>query len=286
MPFMELQAQYDLSMSWDNPNHGPTLNAPYGRTQPEPWNTCGMGPGEAPWNIVRPDLRCPSDPQPSSAIGNVGHQGCSNYCFSRGDNTRWSEDNNNRRGAFGAAAVGNPLGSYKAGPKGYTFASFTDGTSNTIAMSENAVGRDRARWVIGGIACDSNIEHGGHGGRPIDCLTRLQPDNTLSGNVRDWRGMRWADGGITYTGFNTVIGPNGPACVRGCGDADGGVLPPSSYHPGGVNGLLADGAVRWFGNDIDTGNLTAVADPSGTSPFGVWGAIGSKNGGEAIEAQQ
>lgn len=282
MPFMELQSQYDMSMNWTGA-HGPALQR-FGQSQPEPWNNCGVGYGEAPWNILRPDLRCPSDPQPMGAFGNVGQQGVSNYCFSRGDNARWTEDNNNRRGAFGAAALGDPNGSYKAGPKGYNFASFVDGLSTTIAMSENAVGRDRANMIIGGIATNTGLNEGGN--PQTQCMARIGADGMfVSGTtVADWRGMRWADGGIAYTGFTTITGPNGPSCVSGGGESDGGALAPSSFHPGGVNGLMADGSVRWFANSIDTGNLTAPPNiDTGRSPYGVWGSIGSKNGGESTE---
>ena len=60
----------------------------------------------------------------------------------------------------------------------------------------------------------------------------------------------------------------------------------SSYHSGGVNGLRADGSVAFYSDTIDCGNnLNSTsymgADPTGTSPFGVWGALGSIAGGES-----
>jgi prepilin-type N-terminal cleavage/methylation domain-containing protein/prepilin-type processing-associated H-X9-DG protein len=282
MPFMEHQAQYDMSMNWTGA-HGPTVQR-FGQSQPEPWNNCGVGYAEAPWNVLRPDLRCPSDPQAPSAFGNVGQQGVSNYCFSRGDDARWSEDNNCRRGAFGAAALGDPNGTYKAGPKGFPFSAFTDGLSTTIAMSENAVGRDRANMIIGGIAVNTGLNENGN--PQTQCMSRIGAGGMFVAgtDVRDWRGMRWADGGIVFTGFHTIIAPNGPSCISGGGEADGGALAPSSFHPGGVNGLMMDGSVRFFTNNIDTGNLTAQPNMvGGPSHYGVWGAVGSKSGGEAVE---
>ena len=44
--------------------------------------------------------------------------------------------------------------------------------------------------------------------------------------------------------------------------------------------MFADGSVRFVPETIDTGNLSAAAVSSGPSPFGVWGAIGTKSGGE------
>jgi hypothetical protein len=56
-------------------------------------------------------------------------------------------------------------------------------------------------------------------------------------------------------------------------------------HVGGVHCLMADGAVRFVSENIDSGNLTA-ANPAqnggGLSPYGVWGALGTKSGGETV----
>jgi prepilin-type processing-associated H-X9-DG protein len=51
-------------------------------------------------------------------------------------------------------------------------------------------------------------------------------------------------------------------------------------HPGGVNVALADGAVKFMTNNINAGDPTRVEVTSGLSPFGVWGSLGSKDGGE------
>ena len=59
-------------------------------------------------------------------------------------------------------------------------------------------------------------------------------------------------------------------------------MPPNSFHPGGVNALRADGSVSFISETIDTGNLSAASVTSGISPYGTWGALGSKNGGEVV----
>ena len=56
----------------------------------------------------------------------------------------------------------------------------------------------------------------------------------------------------------------------------------NSYHPGGVNVLRADGSVSFISETIDTGNLAAASVTNGASPYGLWGALGSKNGGEVV----
>lgn len=82
-------------------------------------------------------------------------------------------------------------------------------------------------------------------------------------------------------GFNTVLPPNAPRCAVDRGEWSWGVFPPTSFHPGGVNLCLADGSVTFVSETIDTGNLAAADVTAGRSPYGVWGAIGSRDGGEA-----
>ena len=64
------------------------------------------------------------------------------------------------------------------------------------------------------------------------------------------------------------------------------VVPPASRHTGGVNAVFSDGSVHFVSNSIDTGNLNARQTVSGPSVYGVWGALGSKNGGEIASLPQ
>jgi hypothetical protein len=52
-----------------------------------------------------------------------------------------------------------------------------------------------------------------------------------------------------------------------------------------VNGVFADGAVRFISNTINTGNLNARQTITGPSVYGVWGAMGSKDGGDIVTNQ-
>jgi len=97
-------------------------------------------------------------------------------------------------------------------------------------------------------------------------------------------GALYSDGQAERVGFNTVLPPNGPSCVNDGNtnaDSTGGALTASSYHPGGVNAAFADGSLHFINQNINTGNLAAPnPQPGQGSPFGVWGALGSIDGGE------
>ena len=81
-------------------------------------------------------------------------------------------------------------------------------------------------------------------------------------------------------GFTTVLPPNSPTCVFGSSWMGDAIVSASSYHPGGVNTLRADASVQWAQETIDSGQLGLPEVRGGPSPYGVWGALGSKNGGE------
>jgi hypothetical protein len=73
------------------------------------------------------------------------------------------------------------------------------------------------------------------------------------------------------------------------------IMPASSYHQGGVLAAMCDGSVRFVDETIDAGDpsrtttstggsVSAITNPaySGRSIRGVWGALGTINGGETL----
>lgn len=258
LPFME---QAPLYQQISNPQG--SFNA-WG---PHPWENTYQ-----PWQVQVGTLLCPSDD--GGRRKGTTEVGRTNYCFSIGDSIGpisgvIGDGNNNMsnpRGIFGRHG-------------GARIADIRDGTSNTIALSEKVIGQE-ARAIMGGVARSM----GSVNTDPTTCLA-LKDQNGLyvsAADVQAWSGRRWNDGIPVYNGFTTVLPPNSPTCMNGTGDNDWGVFPPTSYHPGGVMGLMADGAVRFISETINTGNLAAPSVYAGASPYGVWGAMGTKKGGEAI----
>lgn len=242
-----------------------------------------------PLGVQVPTFVCPSS-LPSSVPG----WNCyTNYGYSAGDSAfaapqHTSPDNvninthanslnarNNVRGLFGF----------------YTdrkFRDITDGTSNTIAMGEMAASGDN-HSAKGGVA---RSQPAGVVNSPITCRNVLEPNarNRIIASIDAvaWRGRYAYHGRMPYTGVNTILPPNSPACLSQDDNSNRrGQYPVSSYHPGGVHVLIADGGVRFISESIDTGNLAAqdIRTRGGVSPYGVWGALGSIAGGEVVTGE-
>jgi prepilin-type N-terminal cleavage/methylation domain-containing protein/prepilin-type processing-associated H-X9-DG protein len=216
-------------------------------------------------------MHCPSD----SPVGDSGPgyvMAATSYSYCVGDHVTFNGafQADQRRGLFG----------YRSRRR---FGDMTDGTSNTLAMSERAFARAGdplsyyGRAVINIIGLDLN---------PALCLAqaskatgRFLPTSSMA--FRNAGGSRAYDGHPFFGGFNTVLPPNSPACL--IADPNGaGVLPASSRHTGGVNVVLADGSSRFVSENIDNGNPGAPQVLSGPSPYGVWGALGTVGSGEIV----
>ena len=224
-----------------------------------------------PWYSQPRILLCPSDPEAQQIPDRPGQ---SNYRFSWGDIVADTDRHQVPRGVFGRYS-------------GVTISMITDGTSHTIAISERSIappGQPMQVSVQWGIAAD--VE--GIDVAPMGTFSLSDSQDFKVGiQSLDMSPMMWANGRLPFGGVTTVIAPNGPAClgpdgavVRGKPRFDWGVIPPSSFHPGGVNCLLADGAVRFMSETISCGNQGVAEATEGPSPYGTWGALGSIQGEE------
>jgi prepilin-type processing-associated H-X9-DG protein len=162
--------------------------------------------------------------------------------------------------------------------------SITDGTSQTVMLGEAVMGGE-ADDVLGGVALTMQDW------APLGCMNRIDPNNRkkitapVRAAFRQTGGRAW-DGRPYFVGFTTLIAPNGPTCHWTDFDNNEFMGAMSSFHPGGGQVAMGDGHVQFINQTINTGNLAAPDWPPdnrpGPSPYGVWGALGSRNGGEPI----
>tara|TARA_R110002111_G_scaffold261826_1_gene335768 strand:+ start:25931 stop:26953 length:1023 start_codon:yes stop_codon:yes gene_type:complete len=223
------------------------------------WNS-----GFSAYKTKLPIITCPSDVN-TTDITDLGQH---NYLFCIGDQyTNFqSSSPGNLRGIFGFQSS-------------VRIRDILDGTSNTVMTSEcirppgsgpltpdNSFGANSTSNTTSPSGCAASFVNGA-----FTSPTPLDRNRSL--------GTRWTDGRSGYINFNTILPPNAPVCN---GQTVQGIQPPSSRHVGGVHVLMADGAVRFISENIDTGNIGASQVSSGKSPYGIWGALGSKNGGETL----
>jgi prepilin-type N-terminal cleavage/methylation domain-containing protein/prepilin-type processing-associated H-X9-DG protein len=163
--------------------------------------------------------------------------------------------------------VGSEIGVF--GTPTATMAAITDGTSQTVAMSEQVKASPAMAYDprIHYWLSSANELPGGYGGRDglIAICGALQ--GSPSG-YDDLQGRFWDYGSYGRTWYNQVLGPNPKQQVCSAqGDVGqlsvGGVHPPRSWHAGGVNVLMLDGAVRLMADSID---------------LSLWRALGSRAG--------
>jgi prepilin-type processing-associated H-X9-DG protein len=237
-------------------------------------------------NIPIPFAICPSETRPESASGYMGRN---NFVFNQGDfpgrsDTYVGRSGHNTRGPFVSFAW-------------LDLSAVTDGTSNTVAVSERGVNYARGRDILSSIAqnvktaIDIFSEKDANGTseipgtfNPQNCYNLIgsqrEYDSSASSVRNDRSGRRWLSGEPMFSAFNTILPPNSPTCMLGTSSSDPGIIPPTSYHSGGVNVALLDGAVTFVSETIYCGILTDSCVKSGTSPYGIWGAVGSRDGGE------
>lgn len=252
-----------------------------------------------PWFTQPRTLLCPSDCEARHVPGRPGQ---TSYRLSWGDVIAHNEARPLPRGVFGRNSA-------------VSISAITDGTSHTIAMAERAIAPRRGgsqysleRW---GIATDVESlkelvepeEEEEESEEPPSGGLLANEDYYYGDETWDWRPPSldgysssstfnmapavWANGRFPFGAFTTVLPPNRDAClgkngavVDGAPRYDWGIIPPSSYHPGGVNCLMADGSVHFFSETINCGHMSGPEVTKGPSNFGIWGSLGTIAGEE------
>ncbi|TWT34233.1 DUF1559 domain-containing protein [Blastopirellula retiformator] len=254
LPFLEQTAMFNQIAAGDG------TKPPYGGYTWESWG---------PWDVAPQMFHCPSDNFSGTLTNHF------NYRFSLGDSMLSVRDATKVRGMF-------------AKRDGTSFRDIVDGSSNTIAMSERKVNQYNLGERTGQILVTEGVVTGvsSLSTSPINCLGESDGRYYLSAADVKGRGGWWlADGQAERAGFTTVLPPNSPACVEGTngsGDSTTIAISPTSNHPGGVLTLRADGSSHFVAETIDTGDLSQPEVTGGPSNYGVWGALGSKAGGEVL----
>ncbi len=239
LPFLEQQALFDAWHQYTRDN----------QRWPAPWNAVPVVA------VQIPTLICTSDYPPGER--HSSGSGARNYFFCYGT-TYINNNTEPTNGMFGRDSY-------------HDFSKITDGTSNTIAMSEK-VGRRTLTDRVLGNACF---------GVPLDPATcaAMNEGGQISASCRRVSigpGNLWAFGHAFWAAFTTVLPPNSPSCSDRNNanlSTGSGIFSASSRHPGGVNVVMADGAVHFISE-----NISSVGGESG---FGVWGALGTRDGGES-----
>ncbi len=264
---------------------------------PAPWGT-----GYRPWMTEVGSFRCPSDPGRGAPAA-----GRTNYAANIGDSSDWVNHGYMYHDAGTWKLTPNNGMSANAANRGFfyhrrqlKFRDILDGLSNTVACGE--ISTD-----LGDNAITTNAYYnaGWDNVHTNPAYCRDQPgwidperpqfwdpavagtgDTGLRTAQGDWkRGFRWMDTPVLYTGYNHILPPNSEVCLGGGGDFDVGACPPSSRHQGGVHVLMGDGAIKFITGSVDSGNIrngvvmlgqTGNRAPGSESPYGVWGALGTR----------
>ncbi len=255
-----------------------TSGATNGQIVPKatPWPPFGNDSGTTypPSRSQIASLLCPSD---GPLFGTAAD---TNYAINWGDNADGVRDTS-RTKARGMFLKGASLGLRDA----------RDGTVNTLLFAE--IGRQEDRSYQGGVLGGvSNYA------TPSGCIAAAQnaanPGFYLdsAANYKNGRGGYWTRANGISTGFATIVPPNGPSCSQGTGNddthAEDITVTAGSYHSGGIQVVLVDGSVRFISETINATTTPALPTgeanvTSGRSPYGVWGALGTRAGGEVTD---
>ncbi|TWU35272.1 hypothetical protein Q31b_53680 [Novipirellula aureliae] len=300
-PFFEQQALWEQI---SNPMNNATGT-------PNPWPT--MGPetdetGYGPWVTDLPTLRCPSDP--GSGLPAMGR---TNYAACLGDSIHYMD-----QGPLGIvqdttltlANLATHAQQARAACRGAfishdrtRFRDILDGLSSTIILGEIATDlgdRDiRTMPALNNAAGGESVmeepdlcQHEGFVDptRPQFWITGTPPNLAASD---EGRGFRWAASGTAFNAITTILPPNRELCFDGASPSSTGSVTVSSRHQGGAHVVMGDGAVKFLTDSIEAGDVhhgnvwlsgTGESAPGSISPYGLWGALGTRASKEVIDS--
>ncbi len=299
LPFVEQQALWEQIAN-------PSTRRTDGMVQSPPWPAMGPTPEVIqyiPWTTDIPTFRCPSDP----GFG-LPALGRTNYAASLGDSSwdvyfgPW----NNLR------TVRNNDPDARAAHRGFfkpidntRFGDCLDGLSNTIAMGEIATDlQDNSnRTQVTESAANASapgVTLASIRNNPSVCLPLVDPARPrfwqaiykMQSRFNFGRGFRWADQGPLFSGCNTILPPNREICGPFNTLGTTCIATMSSRHQGGAHVLMGDGAVKFITDSIEAGNSrapsvwlngTGGAAPGSASPYGLWGALGTRASSETVQ---
>ena len=322
LPFCEQQALWEKVA---NPSvdvvpgtsmPGNVVNGMWPAMGPSPWRTSYV-----PWMTQVPTYRCPSDPAYSPpGLARTNYGACIGDAIDRsrdgGRNEFGFKSNSNNNGNklrdlnWMATRASASMRGFFWPRHDSKFRDVLDGLSNTIAAAEictslqqREIKADFAR--IGGGSngaasnpslCKNNVNIDPE--RP----SRWGPNANVSTGGTQMRGVRWADFRTHYTGMQTILPPNSPNChLSNGGDYNETIMTAGSRHQGGAHVLMGDGAVIFMTDSVEAGDVTAppvergsggspgwrgpLTAPGSKSPYGLWGALGTRAAGEQVEEQ-
>ncbi|KAA5537997.1 DUF1559 domain-containing protein [Roseiconus nitratireducens] len=306
MPFMEQQGIWEMisnPLNVDSRGNSPPNASGNGAAQSlrngGPFSPMGPTPEEilyTPWTTEIPTLRCPSDPGFGlPALGRTNYAACLGDSAERAHQGRWT----NGSAPMGKTNTTLSIEIQGAGRGAFTthesrrFRDVLDGLSNTIAAGEIAtdLGDRDGRTIALNRAWQFVRNYA-----PNDCKQFLDParprfwdqtNNVVGAN--QGRGFLWAEHRPNFSGFFTAAPPNSEICSeQNAGNS--GWYAASSRHQGGAHILMADGAVIFMTDSVESGDQNALAlnayrTPGGESPYGLWGALGTRAAKETISEQ-
>ena len=206
---------------------------------------------------------CPSDSaQPPSPLAGGLTSGPSNYQFCTGDGSPGSAN----PGDAGVMVAAN--GAFILGPA-QSIANLTDGSSGTVAASEQLIGP-----AAGGASTQSGATPMPQDVRRAAAIGSTPLSDAGCAAPSGWRldkGYGWWDGDYRTTLYNHYLTPNSKLfdCWQSSPPHNPAWKAARSNHPGGVNALFCDGHVQFIKDSVN---------------LATWRGLSTRSGGEVVSA--